>query len=102
MPIWELCRLFLVERYEKPRLQDEMRWEHWVAVIDTPSGPKLIDQSPEYKHPHYIAGDEPKYHKLLCEQVEALRVEKSKLIGKLLVEGWEPISDVTFRRLVSS
>lgn len=72
MPKWEVCRIEMIELGDmgpKQRIK-------FVVTSDTPQGEQVIDQSEEV-----LRSD-----KLLPGEV------RSKLIGRLLADGWEPVS----------
>ncbi len=69
MPRWEVCSVQL----ESPK-KDRSKY---IAVAHTAQGRLVVDGTPDFhKEHHWTIGEE----------------ERSKLIGRMLAQGWEPIS----------
>ena len=87
MPRWEVCRIKEISREEKGRKYGV--FTRYVAVLDTIQGEQMLDQSEEAERTQ-----------------EALAEPHSKLVGRLLADGWEPLTTdvvgkvIAFRRQV--
>jgi len=68
MARWEVCRLV--------RQHGSWSKDKWLAILDTPQGPSVLDESAVFKQDQYY---------------EAGLQEYSKLAGRLSSAGWEPI-----------
>ncbi len=91
MPRWEVCRI--ETRYDDGFLGFG-RACHYLAVLETPRGAYVIDRSDDVTR---TAGEENELKR---------RNVYSKLVGRLLAGGWEPLQAddsgqvIVFRRLV--
>lgn len=76
MSKWEVCRI--------ERDQSNKRRNRFVAELDTLAGPKIIAMSNEFHYDQFYT--------------KGLELH-SQLVGRLLAEGWEPMSTDTLGRV---
>jgi CO dehydrogenase/acetyl-CoA synthase alpha subunit len=94
MPRWEVCKIEIREE-RRERVgglfsSGERAYYRYVAVADTPQGQKDVDQSDVYQHLYWRDYNKD-WDKQNRESYEHGLEERSKLIGRLLANGWEPI-----------
>ncbi len=100
MPKWEICKLLLIERYERPAILPLKLYEKWVAKVYTPDGSKILYEGSEYQNRHQLSKYVPDPDRV--NEYDALQSrEKANLIVKILADGWEPIGANEFRRQIS-
>ncbi len=97
MSKWEVCTIEMRSERKWGLFRKTVDISKYVAVVDKPEGPKVISESRTWK---YIHDDSEHSYSQNREQDELSRTEHSKLVGKLLEDGWEPINGDTFRRQV--
>ncbi len=73
MPTWEVCRI-----EERRDYKSKPSTSKTVAVVFTAEGDSVIGETPSFEFlPNYYTSH---------------RIEIAKLIGKILAQGWEPVS----------
>jgi hypothetical protein len=111
MPRWEMCRIqndeVRSERIGGFLSSATRHFYRFVAVVITPQGARVIDQTAPYEWIEWDQSHEnAEWRARTLEGYERGGQEKTKLIGRLLADGWEPIqaedNDVTlFKRVVT-
>lgn len=108
MPRWEVCRIQEIKVRQEGGFVPK-RFSQWVTFSDTSDGERQVDKSAEYESPGVInAYPSPLDDRETFRTLRASVEERSKLIGRLLANGWEPLAfdqfgfAVAFRRQLSN
>ena len=110
MPKWEFCRIDWKDNHIDSTefraaggilTEQAMRVRQFIVVAETSQGSRVIDQTPEFRNleERYKGQQDFKLGMSIEEHLKfnwEIDTEHSKLIGRLLDAGWEPMETETF------
>ncbi len=102
MPTWQQCYIGVREiaRDRDGFLRRGYLIQRWVAIMETTYGQEIIDQSPECKLNDWDPNKRSEERRFNEEQ-QTFQDERSKLVARLMNNGWEPMEGQWYKRQVS-